>query len=157
MLGGTVTLEYEGEPGARIAVITISSPEVRNALTPGMGRDLVALCDRIDADDQVISAVIRGANGTFCSGGDTREWTVISDAASDEAYRSTSAVYESFARFGRLSVPSIAAIRGAAVGAGLNIALAADLRICAEDARLIAGFGQIGIHPGGGFFALLGR
>jgi enoyl-CoA hydratase len=52
-------------------------------------------------------------------------------------------------------VPSIAAVRGAAVGAGINLMLATDLRIVAEDARLISGFLRIGLHPGGGHFGLL--
>jgi enoyl-CoA hydratase len=58
---------------------------------------------------------------------------------------------------GSLAVPSIAAVRGAAVGAGLNLAMATDLRVVARDARLIAGFQRIGIHPGGGFFTLAAR
>jgi enoyl-CoA hydratase len=153
MTGGNVFLELDGN----VAVITVSSPEVRNGLTPEMGRRLVEHCEEIDRNDDVWSAVIRGADGTFCSGADTREWTAMSNPASDEAFTRTSAVYSAFARFGQLSVPTIAAVRGAAVGAGLNLALAADLRVCADNARLIAGFGRIGIHPGGGFFALLGR
>jgi enoyl-CoA hydratase len=52
-------------------------------------------------------------------------------------------------------VPTIAAVRGAAVGAGINLMLAADLRIVADDARLISGFLRIGLHPGGGHFGLL--
>jgi enoyl-CoA hydratase len=52
-------------------------------------------------------------------------------------------------------MPTIAAVRGAAVGAGINLMLAADLRIVAEDARLISGFLRIGLHPGGGHFGLL--
>ena len=54
-------------------------------------------------------------------------------------------------------VPTIARIEGAAVGAGLNLALAADLLLAAEDARLISGFAPIGIHPGGGHLHLLAR
>jgi enoyl-CoA hydratase len=56
-----------------------------------------------------------------------------------------------------LRMPTVAAVRGAAVGAGLNLALAADVRIVAEDARLASGFVQIGLHPGGGHFTLLAR
>ena len=52
-------------------------------------------------------------------------------------------------------MPSVAAVRGAAVGAGINLMLATDLRIVAEDARLISGFLRIGLHPGGGHFGLL--
>ena len=55
------------------------------------------------------------------------------------------------------SVPTIARIEGAAVGAGLNLALAADLLLAADDARLISGFAPVGIHPGGGHLHLLAR
>ena len=60
-------------------------------------------------------------------------------------------------RVGELAPPTIAAIRGGAVGAGLNLALATDLRVVAEDAALLSGFIPIGLHPGGGHTALLGR
>jgi enoyl-CoA hydratase len=56
-----------------------------------------------------------------------------------------------------MTVPTIAAIRGAAVGAGLNLALSTDLRIVAKDAVLRSGFLPIGLHPGGGHFTLVGR
>ena len=140
-----------------VAVITVSSPEVRNGLSPEMGGQLVAACDAVDADPAVGAVVVRGAGGTFCSGADTRRWDGMGDPASDEAYDVISAVYDAFVRVGTLGVPTIAAVRGAAVGAGLNLMLATDLQVVAEDARLIAGFVRIGIHPGGGFFTLAGR
>jgi enoyl-CoA hydratase len=65
-------------------------------------------------------------------------------------------MYSAFLRFGSLQVPTVAAVRGAAVGAGLNLALAADVRIVARDARLL-GFAAAAVHPGGGFFTLLSR
>jgi enoyl-CoA hydratase len=67
------------------------------------------------------------------------------------------AVYESFIRVGSLKVPVIAAVRGAAIGAGMNLLLAADVRVVAENARLLSGFLRIGIHPGGGHFNLMSR
>jgi enoyl-CoA hydratase len=66
-------------------------------------------------------------------------------------------VYTAFRRIGTLAVPTVAAVRGAAVGAGLNLALSTDLRIVSTSARLMAGFLRIGLHPGGGFFVLGGR
>jgi enoyl-CoA hydratase len=140
-----------------IAILTVDSPEVRNGLTPDMGRELAAACDEIDADPAIGAAVVRGAGGTFCSGADRRTWKPGADQAEDTTFRNTSAVYGSFVRVGQLAVPTIAAVRGAAVGAGINLMFATDLRVVAENARLLAGFLRIGLHPGGGFFTIAAR
>lgn len=150
---GHVTLDkQEG-----VAVLTIDSPEVKNGLTPEMGLELAQLCDEVDADSSLGAAIVTGAGGTFCSGADRRRWVPSTDQAEDAAFKETGAVYGAFIRVGRLQVPSIAAVRGAAVGAGMNLLLATDLRIVAEDARILAGFLKIGLHPGGGFFTIAGR
>lgn len=138
-----------------VAVVTLSNPEVRNALTTAMAAQLIEVCREIDANLNVGATVLRGANGTFCSGSDTSTWST--DLLSDEAFANSSTVYDSFLRFGRLKTPTLAVARGHTVGAGLNLLLAADLRIVAHEAKLIAGFLGIGLHPGGGFFSLLGR
>jgi len=79
------------------------------------------------------------------------------DPADPEVYAGVGAVYRSFARVGELEAPTVAAVRGGAVGAGLNLMLATDLRVVARDAKVISGFIPIGLHPGGGHGALLGR
>jgi enoyl-CoA hydratase len=140
-----------------VALLTVDAPEVRNGLTPAMGRELAAACDAVDADRSVGAAVVRGAAGTFCSGADRRTWNPGADQAEDTAFRDTGAVYGAFRRVGTLAVPTVAAVRGAAVGAGINLMLATDLRVVARDARLIAGFLRIGLHPGGGFFTIAAR
>jgi enoyl-CoA hydratase len=140
-----------------VALITLDNPDVRNGLTPELAAQLVSIAEEIDARAEIGAAVIRGASGTFCSGADTRRWTADMDWAGDEGYELLSAVYEGFRRIGTLAVPTVAAVRGAAVGAGLNLMLACDLRVVADDARLISGFLRIGLHPGGGFFSLVGR
>ena len=66
-------------------------------------------------------------------------------------------IYDSFYRLGQVRVPTVAAVRGSAVGAGMNMLLAADLRIVAQDARLLCGFLKRGMHPGGGHFVILSR
>ncbi|MBS1885723.1 MAG: enoyl-CoA hydratase/isomerase family protein [Actinobacteria bacterium] len=138
-------------------LVTIENAEVKNGLTPEMAARLVAVCEEIDGREDLGAAVIRGAGGTFCSGADTRRWGADIDWAGDEGFELLSAVYRGFMRVGSLEVPTIAAVRGAAVGAGMNLMLACDARIVAADARLVAGFLRIGLHPGGGFFSLLGR
>ena len=140
-----------------VATLTVDSPEVKNGLTPQMGHELVAACEEIDADPRIGAAVVRGAGGTFCSGADRRSWNPGVDQAEDATFRETGAVYQAFVRVGALAVPTIAAVRGAAVGAGINLMLATDLRVVASDARILAGFLRIGLHPGGGFFTISGR
>lgn len=150
---GDIHLDRE----AGVALITVDSPEVRNALTPAMGKALAAACDEINADAEIGAAVIRGAEGTFCSGADRRAWNPQSDQSEDATYRERGAVYSAFVRVGQLQVPTVAAVRGAVVGAGLNLMMATDLRVVADDTRILAGFLRIGLHPGGGFFTLAGR
>jgi enoyl-CoA hydratase len=147
--------EVRLEIAESVAFITIDHMEVSNALTDEMVREFVDICGQIDRDERIGATVLRGAGGTFCSGADTRDWT--GDVLSDDAFARVTAMYRLFMRVGNLQTPTIAAVRGAAVGAGLNLALATDLRIVAADARLIGGFARVGIHPGGGFFHLIGR
>jgi enoyl-CoA hydratase len=141
-----------------VGVLTLDRPEKRNAFVPSMAREVVAACDELDARDDVGAVVVRGAGGTFCAGADR---AVLADAGEDPVdparFADLGAVYEAFLRVGRLQAPTIAAVRGSAVGAGLNLVLVTDLRIVATDVRLIAGFLRIGIHPGGGHFGLLER
>jgi enoyl-CoA hydratase len=102
--------------------------------------------------------VVRGEGGYFCAGGDRATLAAAGrDPAEDVAFRGMTAIYRSFARVGELEPPTVAAIRGGALGAGLNLALATDVRVVAEDAKLLSGFIPIGLHPGGGHTALLGR
>lgn len=150
---GQVTLDRQDG----VAVLTIDNTEVKNGLTPEMGVQLSMLCDEVDEDLSIGSAVVRGAGGTFCSGADRRRWTAGSDQAEDTTYKELGAVYTAFMRVGGLRVPTIAAVRGAAVGAGMNLMLSTDLRIVSTRARLMAGFLRIGLHPGGGFFTIATR
>ena len=151
---GQVELEVE----SHVATITLNDPERRNALDVDSARRVLEICDEIERNPDVGAAVVRGAGGTFCSGA-VRELLKRAgeDPAEPERFDSVGAVYDAFVRIGELPVPTVAAVRGAAVGAGVNLMLATDLRIVAADARIIGGFLRIGIHPGGGHFTLLGR
>jgi enoyl-CoA hydratase len=146
------------ETEAGVAVVTLNAPERRNAFVPAMVAELLDVCDRIDADVTVGAVVIKAAGESFCSGAHR---ALLSEAGRDPAqpenFRRLGHTYQAFVRVGDLKPPSIAAVRGHAVGAGVNLMLATDLRIVAETARIITGFARIGLHPGGGHFALLGR
>lgn len=140
-----------------VAVITVDNPDLRNALNVQLATDLIAVCDEIDADRAIGAAVVQGAEGTFCSGADRNLLDTDAPQAGDATYQAMGLVYRSFHRVGQLAVPTISAVRGAAVGAGVNLMMATDLRIVADDAKVLAGFLRIGVHPGGGFFTLVNR
>jgi enoyl-CoA hydratase len=149
-----VRLEVE----AGVASLVLDAPGRRNAFTVAMAEELVEACEAIDADSSVGAVVVSGAGGAFCAGADRETLLGTSaDPAAEEAYERIGWMYRSFVRVGELDPPTIAAVRGPAVGAGLNLALATDLRVVAEDARLVSGFARLGIHPGGGHFVLAGR
>jgi enoyl-CoA hydratase len=146
------------ERDAGVATITLNAPDRRNALTRAMARALVDVCDELDGDPTVGAVVVRGEGGFFCAGGDRQTLADAGrDPATPAAWSGIGDVYRSFQRVGELEPPTIAAVRGGAVGAGMNLAFATDLRVVATDAKLISGFLPIGLHPGGGHSALLGR
>jgi enoyl-CoA hydratase len=150
--------EIQFERTGNVGVLTLAAPERRNALRPSMVEELLHACDEIDSDATVGAVVIMALGESFCSGADR---ALLARAGRDPAdadhYRDLGLAYQAFVRVGQLKPPTIAAVRGHAVGAGVNLMLATDLRIVAEGARIISGFRRIGIHPGGGHFTLLGR
>jgi len=141
-----------------VATITLCAPERRNSLTPEMAQELIDACAQADENVDVGAAVIQAEGASFCAGAHRETLARAgADPASEQSYRDLGAVYAAFVRVGDLKMPTIAAVRGHAVGAGVNLMLAADLRVVALTARVIPGFLQIGLHPGGGHFTLLNR
>ncbi len=126
-----------------VAVVTLDDPARRNALDLGIGADLVAAFDAIEADPSVGAVVVTGAPPAFCAGAD------LSHLGASEREGLLS-IYEGFLRVGRCPLPTIAAVNGAAVGAGMNLALVCDVRLAARSARFDTRFLQLGLHPGGG-------
>ncbi|MBP2339455.1 enoyl-CoA hydratase [Saccharothrix coeruleofusca] len=134
----------------RVAVITVHDPDRRNALTPDLSdrlADAVRACER---DEEVNAVVVTGAPPAFCAGADL---TALGEAREEGLRR----IYAGFLAVADCSLPTIAAVGGAAVGAGLNLALACDVRLAGPRARFDARFLQLGIHPGGGMTWMLQR
>jgi enoyl-CoA hydratase len=149
-----VLLDFDGA----VAVVTLNAPGRRNALTPGMAQEFMNALNEVDGRSDVGALVVRGVGKSFCAGGDIKTLTESGrDPALAENYERMTAVYDSFYRLGQMQMPTVAAVRGSAVGAGMNMLLATDLRIIARDARLICGFLKRGLHPGGGHFVILER
>ena len=141
-----------------VAHLVLDAPDRRNALTPEMANELIAACEQIDADPSVGAVVVSGAGEYFCAGAHRDALAGAgADPAGEEAFEKMGSIYRSFARVGELEPPTVAAVVGGAVGAGVNLAFAADVRVVATDAKIVSGFLQIGLHPGGGRFTLVGR
>ncbi len=148
-------VRYDATEG--VATITLAAPERRNALSVEMSRELIDAARTAESDADVGAVVITGG-AHFCAGAVRSVLAETGkDPVEDTAYRDLETVYSAFTTIGTLDVPTIAAVRGAAVGAGLNLALSTDLRVVSRSARLLPGFAQIGIHPGGGHLHLLHR
>lgn len=126
-----------------VAVLTLNDPKRRNALNLDMNAEIVATLDQIEADDSIGAVVVTGEPPAFCAGADLSQL----GSSQDEGLK---AIYEGFLRFGSCPLPTIAAVNGAAVGAGMNLALVCDVRLAAERARFDTRFLQLGLHPGGG-------
>lgn len=134
----------------RVATLTLNNPAERNTLTAPMVDEIVAAMDAIEADDGVGAVVVTGAAPAFCAGANLGNLAEATD-------ESLGRIYEGFLRIARSPLPTLAAVNGAAVGAGMNLALGCDVRIAARRARFDTRFLQIGIHPGGGHTWMLRR
>ncbi|WP_367134705.1 enoyl-CoA hydratase [Saccharothrix sp. HUAS TT1] len=134
----------------RVAVITVHDPERRNALTFDLSDQLVAAVRTCEDDPGVHAVVVTGAPPAFCAGADL---TALGEARAEGLRR----IYAGFLAVAGCTLPTIAAVGGAAVGAGLNLALACDVRLVGGRARFDARFLQLGIHPGGGMTWMLQR
>jgi enoyl-CoA hydratase len=101
--------------------------------------------------------LITGEAPAFCSGADVSSLGALADASSDAERGEVVSIYEGFLRVLRSTLPTVAAVNGPAVGAGMNLALACDVRLAAASARFDARFLKIGLHPGGGHAWMLER
>jgi enoyl-CoA hydratase len=141
----------------RVALVTLIDHERRNAMTALMVEEIVSTFDALEADAEVGAVVITGEPPAFCSGADTSALGSLSQQENDGERRSVRSIYEGFLRVLRSPLPTVAAVNGPAVGAGLNLALACKIRLAGESARFDTRFLRIGLHPGGGHAWMLDR
>jgi enoyl-CoA hydratase len=134
----------------RCALITVNDPDRRNAVTAEISAGLRAAVARAEADTGVHAVIVTGAGSAFCAGADL-------SALGSAAGAGLRALYDGFLAVADCALPTVAAVNGPAVGAGLNLALACDVRIAGSRALLDARFQKLGIHPGGGMTWMLQR
>ena len=133
-----------------VTVVTLDAPDRRNALTVPLGDELVAAVEAAEADPDVGALVVTGAAPAFCAGADLSHL----GASQREGLLS---IYAGFLRVAHTPLPTIAAVNGAAVGAGANLALACDVILAGRSARFDTRFLKLGLHPGGGHTWMLQR
>mgnify|MGYP002638815861 FL=1 len=133
-----------------VATLTLNNPDERNTMTAPMVAEIVAAMDRIEGDSAIGAIVVTGTAPAFCAGANLGN---LAEADGE----SLGVIYEGFLRIARSPLPTIAAVNGAAVGAGMNLSLGCDVRIAAKRAKFDTRFLQLGIHPGGGHTWMLRR
>ena len=133
-----------------VCLITLTDPERRNAMDDVMGAELIAATAAIAEDPDVRAVVVTGEGRAFCAGADLP--ALFGDPARPVAQTRDrlQSYYRAFFSVLELKIPTVAAVNGPAVGAGLNLAMACDVRVAGPDATFGATFAKIGLHPGGG-------
>lgn len=145
----TVSVGRDGH----VAIVTFARPALNFAdltLIEGIG----AAFDAADADSDVRAIVLRSEGRVFCAGADLANANPVGDAL---AAGERNPFYVAAAKLFGVRKPVVAAVQGAAVGAGLGLALVADFRVAGPAARFVANFVQLGFHPGFGISAVLER
>lgn len=132
------------EVADRVALLTLNDPDRRNVVSNALNDAVLAAMDELEARSDVGALIVTGAGSAFCAGADLED---LANCDSEEKLRT---IYSGFLRLAGSSLPTVAAVNGPAVGAGLNLALACDVILAGASARFDTRFLQIGLHPGGG-------
>jgi enoyl-CoA hydratase len=135
-------------PSQGVVLITLDNPAQRNAMSDAMTRSWATTIDHLVDDRSVRVVVVTGEGSAFCSGGNTGWIASEPEAQVDHLRTRMIAFYRAWLSIRRLEVPTIAAVNGPAIGAGLCLALACDLRYAAASAKLGAPFVKLGMSPG---------
>ena len=135
-------------PSEGVVLLTLSNPDQRNAMSGPMTQAWSTTIAELATDPEVRAVVVTGAGSAFCSGGDPRWIAGEPNAPVHHLRNRMLGFYRAWLSIRQLEVPTIAAINGPAVGAGLCLALACDIRYAAASARMSVPFVQLGMHAG---------
>ena len=135
---------------AGVAWVTLNRGAQRNALDIPSLKHLHGLLDAFNADSAIRVVVLTGSGRSFCAGADLAEWADAQARGALETYGWTETAHALMTRLHTLDKPTLAAINGTAVGAGMDLTLCCDLRIAAESARFKAGYTSMAYSPDAG-------
>ncbi len=141
----------------KVALLRLNRPSSRNAMNDEMASEFSNAVEALGTGGEAGAVVLTGAGSAFCAGGDLQGFPKWAGMAPAEVERQLRAFYAGFLRVMDLSIPTIAALNGPAVGAGACLAAACDMRLAAESARIGFTFVKLGINPGMGSEYLLRR
>lgn len=144
-----------------IATITLNRPDARNAYSSEMASGLVDAIDRADEDEEIRAVIVTGAGDAFCAGGDLKAMRdrsgMFSGDPVDLRKNYLEGLHKVPRRFQSFEKPTLAAVNGPAIGAGLDLSLMCDIRISSADASFGSTFARVGVIPGDGGAYLLQR
>lgn len=144
-----------------VGTITLNRPEARNAWSENMVQSMLAVLQQAEQDPQVRALIITGQGASFCAGGDLKAMQqregMFAGGTVELRDRYTRGLQAITRKFDHFEKPVIAAINGAAIGAGLDLALMADIRISSDQAKFGSTFASVGLIPGDGGAYLLTR
>ena len=137
-----------------IATITLNRPEVLNSMSPGLMEDLGEAVGIAAKDENIRAVIINGAGRAFCAGGDVQDVARMSKMKPLDYREFVNHFFEAIRRIVWIEKPVIAAIKGFAIGGGLDLAMACDIRIAARGTKLGSAFIKMGLLPelGGIYF-----
>lgn len=140
-----------------VRFLLLNDPDKRNAIGPDMRLELLRAAEALASDAEARCLVVTGTGTSFCAGADLMAIFGAEGATPSMMRDRQMSYYESFLWLRQLRYPTVAAVNGHAIGAGLNLALACDVTIAGPNARFGATFAKLGLHPGGGCTYFLTR
>jgi len=141
----------------RVAHLTLARPERGNALVLEMAEELSDAVGRLGDDSAVGAVLLSGEGPNFCLGGDVKTFATHGERVPEYLRPLATALHVAVSRLTRLDVPLVAAVQGAAAGAGMSLACGADFVIAADSARFTMAYTKIGLSPDGGSSYFLPR
>ena len=140
-----------------IATLVLDDERRKNAMSPELGDALAVAVRTLKTRGDVRAVILTGAGDAFSAGGDLAMLERLRGVSPEESKAYMLGFYARYLSILDLDVPTIAAVRGPAIGAGLAVALACDLLVCDEDSKLASNFAKLGLYPGMGTTYFLER